>query len=806
MKTRIIAIVVALVAALLGPADVSSAASLTAVGSGIKSWSDPSTWGGRVPGEGDNVTIPSGVTIVLDTSPPRLGDVMVNGTLEFGPTDIRLRADNIMVHGTFRVGSPSAPYTHEASITLTEPNRDTDLMEMGGRVIGVMGGTLEMWGKSRVSWTQLDATAPAGTRSIKVARDVDWRVGDRIAIASTDYWAHHVDEVTIAGVEGRTIKFEKPLTYSHFGELQHYGDHTLDERAEVALLTRNIVVKGAEDSSTDGYGGQIMIEHGGKAHIRGVELSNMGQLSRLRRYPIHFHMHGDASGSYIKGSAIHHSFNRCMTIHGTDGLLIANNTCYDHMGHGFFLEDGAENDNIFRRNLGFRTREVKKNPLLPTDKDPATFWITNPDNVFVGNHAAGSDEFGFWYALPEHPTGLSSDEKNVWPRRTPLKRFEDNVAHSNGSRGLNVDHGPRPDGHTETVYYQPLADPTDDDSEEVVALFENFTAYKNRDRGVWLRGENHVVTGTFGDNRAAATFASSESFLKDSAVIGFSANKGNPESWEDRAPDGRELPFFWDEHTPIHGFEFYDGRVGVMNTTFYDFKSDSMREAGALGYLEPDAFSIDPENFADNVSFERATPVHFSDPDDDHDGDLSKVFLDKDGSVTGKPGHSVVVDNPFLLDDSCRFQAAWNAHVCNNDYVSFMFGSLDYQSEDIKPVTLTRSDGVQQKLHGCCDDSDDAWTSVFPRETYGVKFGAPTTKGVRFVIRNGDDDYVIIKLDQSPGFKVTRWGWPVSAAASRSALDGSGKSSYYYDRDSQTLFLRVDGDDSYWNEIQVRPT
>jgi len=753
------------------------------------------------------VAIPRGNTVVLDTSPPALNGLHVDGKLVFGDNDIKLRTDYIMVHGTFQAGAPGDPYTHEATITLTQENRNANVMGMGGRLFGVMGGTVQMFGKARTSWTQLDDSAPAGARSIRLAADVDWKVGDRIAIASTDYWAHHSEEAVVTAVNGRTMELDRALKYGHFGRLQRYGDKTLDERAEVALLTRNIVIRGADDATTDGFGGQMMIEHGGKARLRDVEFVHMGQTARLRRYPIHFHMDGSASGSFIRNSSVHHSFNRCMTVHGTDHLVISRNVCYDHVGHGFFLEDGAETDNVFKYNLGFRTREAEENPLLPSDKDPATFWITNPDNTFIGNHAAGSDEFGFWYALPEKPLGLSAGEANVWPRRTPLKVFRGNVAHSNGRTGLNVDDGPRPDGTTGATWYEPKSVPADEDSEDVVATFEDFTAYKNRDRGVWLRGENHVVTNSvFADNRAAATFASSDSFLENSLVVGFSANKGTPEPWEDRAPDGRELPFFWEKDAAIHGFEFYDGPVGVSDTAFYDFKGDSMRPAGALGYLESNAFSIDPKNFARGLTFERANPVHLATPEPDMDGDLSKVFIDQDGSVTGHPGRAVVVKNPFLLNDSCNERAAWNAYVCRAEYVSFMAGSLDYEARDVKSVTLTRGDGVTQKLNGCCDDSHEAWTSVFPKETYGVNFAAATTKGVRFVIRNAPRDYVIVKLDRGPGFKVTRWGWPVDEVASRSALAEHGESAWFHDRSTGTLFVRVDGDESSWNEIQVRPT
>jgi len=33
---------------------------------------------------------------------------------------------------------------------------------------------------------------------------------------------------------------------------------------------------------------------------------------------------------------------------------------------------------------------------MDTDTMPASFWITNPNNHYIGNHAAGSDHCGFW--------------------------------------------------------------------------------------------------------------------------------------------------------------------------------------------------------------------------------------------------------------------------------------------------------------------------------------------------------------------------------------------------------------------------
>src|SRR5688572_29748007 len=47
-------------------------------------WSDPATWPGRkVPVAGDAVTIEKGKDVVLDVSPPALGNLTIDGKLSF---------------------------------------------------------------------------------------------------------------------------------------------------------------------------------------------------------------------------------------------------------------------------------------------------------------------------------------------------------------------------------------------------------------------------------------------------------------------------------------------------------------------------------------------------------------------------------------------------------------------------------------------------------------------------------------------------------------------------------------------------
>ncbi|HYP24401.1 MAG TPA: G8 domain-containing protein [Actinomycetota bacterium] len=802
-RRRCAALTTLLVLASFAPAGAAPAQGRVAARSVTRgAWSEPATWGGSPPGRGDVVVIPAGSHVVLDTSTPQLGGLQVDGTLSFAPKDLELTTDWIVVHGRMRVGTAKRPFRGNAVITLTGVPSEEDVMGMGTKLLGVMGGTLDLHGRRVRTWARLDATAGRGADRITLDGDVPWGPGDRVALASSDYWRQHDEVRTITAVDGRTLRLDSPLDYRHWGEVQTFDGHPVDERAEVALLTHNVVVRGDETSNEDGFGGHLMVMEGSTARIEGVELARMGQRKALRRYPVHFHMDGDADGSYLKRSTIHDSFNRCVVVHGTHDLVVRDNVCFDHAGHGFFLEDGIETGNLIAGNLGFGTRKVEDG-LLPSDERPATFWITNPDNVLRGNVAGGSDGFGFWYALPRHPTGLSEDE-GVWPRRTPLGEFSRNVAHSNAQSGLNVDDGPRPDGRTESTSYEPVADPSDPDSEPVVARFEHLVAYMNRSRGVWLRGEHHVVTGaTLADNRAGATFASSESYLEDSVVVAETHNPGMTEPWEETGPNGRALPAFWDPEAPIGGFEFYDGKVGVRDTTFVGFRSNSLRQAGGLTYLAPNAFSLDPRNFAERVRFVDSNPVYLTEPEPGMDGDASKVFYDRDGTVTGRAGSAVVVDNPFLLNDTCEYRAAWNAHVCDSDYVSLLAGSESGGRSWIDPLTIRRPDGVEQKLAGCCDYSDEAYTTVVPGRPYEVEFAGGVPDEVKLVLFNGRGRWIRVSLRVSGPVRVTRWGRALQQVAGLDALGSRSDSGWHFDAATSTVHVKLYGHGD-WEEVRIQ--
>jgi hypothetical protein len=49
--------------------------------------------------------------------------------------------------------------------------------------------------------------------------------------------------------------------------------------------------------------------------------------------------------SYVKGCAIHETYNRAVTIHGVHFLTIKDVVAYNNMGHTFFVEDAIESQN-----------------------------------------------------------------------------------------------------------------------------------------------------------------------------------------------------------------------------------------------------------------------------------------------------------------------------------------------------------------------------------------------------------------------------------------------------------------------------
>ncbi|GBG86814.1 hypothetical protein CBR_g42097 [Chara braunii] len=247
-----------------------------------------SSWLGSqtVPAPGDSVYIPPGESIYLDVVTPHLELVVVEGSLLFDDMrDVGLTAKYIVVRkGLMQVGLPNAPYTHKAVITMT---CDVDCQEIpiyGSKVLALRDGTLQMHGLPKIpSWTRLDGTVYPGDTMLTLAEPVNWQEGDEIAIAASNFDHSEVDTVTILSIRnGKTVTFEPPLKYEHIGYNMVLDGKVIDTRAEVAVLTRNVVFQGDEDSENDLFGGSIMMHSVGDnnltAQLSNVEIRRAGEL------------------------------------------------------------------------------------------------------------------------------------------------------------------------------------------------------------------------------------------------------------------------------------------------------------------------------------------------------------------------------------------------------------------------------------------------------------------------------------------------------------------------------------------------
>src|SRR6202158_5053136 len=681
-----------------------------------KRWSDAATWPDKkVPGKDAIVTIGRDMDVVLDVTPPALHGLTINGKLSFADNkDLELTTEWIMVHGELEIGTEAKPHTHQATITLTDNIKDEDFGGLGGndrsdRGIMMMGGTLNLHGTQKNSWTKLSKTADAGSNSIEVLNAAGWRAGDVIVLASTDFDAHQAERRTIAAISGNKITLDKKLDYMHFGKITF----DVDERGEVGMLSRNIVVQASPDADKTLFGGHIMAMGGSKMFVEGVELNRMGQNMHLARYPIHWHLIGDAQGQYIRNSAIHDTYSRCVTVHGTNYLDVENNVTYNNIGHCFFLEDAVEHGNQFVHNLGILTKchpdapcvptnlapfgttggrnfdtagQDVKDILLPSDNTASTFWITNPDNIYRDNVAAGSDSTGFWFALPVNGTGKFAGTEigaKTSPRRTRVREFKGNTAHSNFDSFL-MDRGPRPDGHFATGGHNSVADPADANSPQVESVIEDYTAYKNRNGGLWTRGEMHTYKNLrLADNAIGYTHATAlsgrsafTSRVVDSLFVGETENIGNPKTPSEMAY-GRSLPFPDLPDFPIRGYEFYDYRHELDNDTFVNYQDNATRKTGAISYLLFTSFGMSSNNTIQRAKFVNAKPVYFppmeykwSNDDYGNGSYQTSVFNDKDGSVSGVPNSYILINDAndgIAIDEACEIKPTWHAAVCKGD-------------------------------------------------------------------------------------------------------------------------------------------
>ncbi|GJP36650.1 hypothetical protein CLOM_g21134 [Closterium sp. NIES-68] len=555
---------------------------------GFKLWSDPSTWpGGVVPGLGGakraNATIPCGQAVLLNVPAVVLTTLTIRGMLKIEDTPSRplvaVNASFVIVEGQLLVGSSARHFSQKAVFTLTpNPNGRNNYLytanapadasnprNFGHKAFVVVGGQVRLHGmpggSSTPSWCRLAASARAGDRSIVVDQDVSaWPKGFHVGLSATDFYADEVDAAAIADVSplpgGKSrITLTRPLAYNHFGEFVPDGfGGTIDERGSVVLLNRTVVIRGEDERApTQWEGGHFMVFFTRAAQmIEGVEFAQMGQQGQLGRYNIHFHLCGNQAGrSVVRKNVMHDSKQRCVVVHATFNLTVEENVAFNTRGHCFMVEEGGEQGNSFIRNVGIWTRPavVKISPE-ETDDEPSTFWISNANNNYIGNVAAGSEDTGFWLELRDGVRGLSLQ----WPlinKLIPLSyhrvgTFKGNVAHSSGNGFRNYPGGFYPRYNAST-----LDEDEDYWDNPVWVTISDFLLFKNFDSGAFIHNTDHVVFEGFtaADNMWGVEMHLVEGIvLRNLRAVGQTRNYGNP---EDCTED-----YGWETCAPVSGCKF----------------------------------------------------------------------------------------------------------------------------------------------------------------------------------------------------------------------------------------------------------
>jgi cell migration-inducing and hyaluronan-binding protein len=164
----------------------------------------------------------------------------------------------------------------------------------------------------------------------------------------------------------------------------------------------------------------------------------------------------------------------------------------------------------------------------------------------------------------------------------------------------------------------------------------------------------------------------------DSLFVGETENVGNPGTPEEIAY-GRSLPKPSMPDFPIRGYEYYDLRHDVVNTTFVNYEDNDTRKTGAMSYLMFTSFAVTTNNTVEAVEFVNAKPVYFPPMEPRWGSDngssvawKTAVIRDKDGSIGGIPDSYVLLNdgvNDSIAADTqaCEIKPAWNAAVCRGD-------------------------------------------------------------------------------------------------------------------------------------------
>jgi cell migration-inducing and hyaluronan-binding protein len=749
----------------------------------------------RLPPAGSDFNVLPGERLIINTSAD-LGIVNIQGHLVCPASgSYVLRAAGILVEGAnslFECGNASSRFTGSLVIRLkggrvletAMPSSDHTHPPMGERAFATMhSGTLRLFGDGRrKGWQRLNGTVLRGSSTLVLSTPAtDWAVGDRIALSPTSYNFAEAEERLISAIsaDGRTVQVDRPFSFDHYGLTQTYSNGTrawtLDERAEVANLTRNIRVEpdGADgDLDAAQFGGHMMVMQSAAAYLDGIELVRMGQMGVMGRYPLHWHLAGAVPGQFIRNSSIRNSYQRCVTLHGTNQATVENNVCFNHFGHGFFLEDGNEVDNQLIGNLTVLSKRIPQaKALLASDyvspgldltrfSPPGAFWISNPRNVVRNNVAAGSEGTGFWMSFsqrlactatgcffPDASMPAPAGSTEVRPAEQSTSLFSDNSAHSS-EVGMTWDGAP--DGVL-------VGNPRNSRDRFVVAshyhtrgatnpngaipVMDRLAVYKNKYTGVYTRGATMTFREFIAADNGNSLFFAYNQVVQDSLIVGFSANHSAADlDFHARVGWGGQL---------FQGVRLYDGPFDLRTIHFAGFPSQRVFYGSWNATPTPFYAIGGAQRFTNTVRGLTFSPEPYQRIALDstagvlgpvwQDSNLTSVVKDLDGSLGGVPGALIVANHPMNRDPACTALPNTTALRCQYDMAMMGFFFTQYPAGvpydgNIVPSRFERSDGAFAEYNPN-DTANPYWNKLMFILNKGYRYRVVSTQAVPLVPR-----------------------------------------------------------------------
>lgn len=431
-------------------------------------WSEPSTWGGSVPGPNDVAVVRR--TVILDVNAQVAGVVIERGAkLIFDPARSRTleSSGNVVVEGRLRMRPESSRRTHTLRITGVD---EAGFVGGGHEVLdsdrGVWvreTGSLDAVGASKRAWARATSGLAVGATSLTLDADPDgWAMGDEIAICPTEPSdvagsSYHFEVRSVTAIDGRTVSWTGGLGYPHPATtVDGTSWHT-----EVLNLTRNVRIEGTETGRSHTH---IMSMKPQK--LRRVAWRYMGPRKAgggatepvLGRYAVHFHEAGsDSQGSLVQGCVNRDGGSHSFVPHASHGITFKDDIVYNCYESAFWWDPGERSDSVTFEGCvaaSILTEQASSSQYTLSGFVLGVVGATSPMSEVTGCVATGvqgavttsgflwpskaNDSPGMWAATDSVAHNNAMEGIYTWQNTTAptAKRF---VLYSNGENA--IDHG-----------------------------------------------------------------------------------------------------------------------------------------------------------------------------------------------------------------------------------------------------------------------------------------------------------------------------------------------------------------------------